>query len=280
VTSTIAILTDFGLDDTYVGVMKSVIISIQPEVQLIDLTHAIPPGDIQAGAFELWRAAPYLPPGCVILGVVDPGVGTGRRPVACDLGDIRAVGPDNGLFSYLLFDHPLQAAAQLGAPGFRLADPSATFHGRDLFAPAAAYLAGGLGLETIGPPMDAVVQLTPPRLKLHRDGAVEGEIIHRDHFGNLVTTIGRVSSQAGKLQLSDWTGRGLQRMLDPASDRLILPNGARLELGRTFGDVPAGTPLAYTGSAGLIEIGVNSGDASAVLGLNIGDTILLDSGEG
>ena len=122
-TSTIAILTDFGIEDTYVGVMKSVIVDIIPDVQVIDLTHSIPRGDIRAGAFELWRAAPYLPAGSILLGVVDPGVGTARQALALDLGEFKAIGPDNGLFSYLLFERELHEAARLESPEFRGGTP-------------------------------------------------------------------------------------------------------------------------------------------------------------
>ena len=272
----IAILTDFGIQDTYVGVMKSVIVDILPEVQLIDLTHAIPPGDVRTGAFEAWRAAPYLPPGCVLLGVVDPGVGTVRQPLALDLGTIKAVGPDNGLFSYLLYERELLGAARLESPEYRLPEPRATFHGRDIFAPAAAHLAGGLALSMLGPEVSDLERLEPPRLEADAGGSIQGEILLRDRFGNLVTSIGRISTEAGELQLRDWTGRGLQCRMDPRKCRLQLPDGSRLRLGRTFGDVPVGAALTYTGSMDLLEISINQGDAAATLKLKPGDRVLFN----
>jgi S-adenosylmethionine hydrolase len=277
---TIAILTDFGTNDTYAGVMKAVILKIQPDAQIIDLTHAIPRGDIRAGAFELWRVAAYLPPGCIILGVVDPGVGTERQPIALDLGDVKAVGPDNGLFSYLLFEHQIQGVARLEAPEFRLLAASGTFHGRDIFAPAAAHLACGRELQDLGPSLSGIKKLAAPELSVHPDGSISGEIIHRDHFGNLVTSIGRLSEASGRIKLKDWTGGGVTHELGFGSSRVILADGTRLSLARTFSDVPVGQALAYTGSVGLLEIAVNQGDASQMLGLTIGDTVLLNDGEG
>jgi len=275
----IAILTDFGTEDTYVGVMKSVILGIQPAARLIDLTHAIPRGSIRAGAFELWRAASYLPEGCILLGVVDPGVGTARRPVALAFDGLLAVGPDNGLFSYLLFERQLLGANELAAPELRLPQPSHTFHGRDVFAPAAAHLARGTALEAFGPPVLQLEQLPLPALR-PTPGAIEGEILHRDVFGNLVTSIGRLEQHGTALALQDWTGRGLQAGLDVRRCRLALPDGKSLPLGQTFADVPAGAALAYTGSTGLLEIAVNGGDAAELLGLNIGDVVRLHENKG
>lgn len=278
-TAAIAILTDFGLDDTYVGVMKAVILKIHPAVQFIDLTHAIPPGDIRRGAFELWRVAGYLPAGAVLLGVVDPGVGTERKAIALDLGELKAVGPDNGLFSYLLFERELQAVVSLTSPDVRLANVSDTFQGRDVFAPAAAHLARGLQFSTFGPRLSRLVELEAPELSEESNRLIRGEIIHRDHFGNLITSIGRIVEQGPELRLVDWTGRGLTRKLIRATSALILPDGTQLPLGRTFGDVPIGEPLAYTGSTGLLEIAVNNGDASAALGLKPGTIVHLSDGE-
>ena len=275
-TSTIAILTDFGIEDTYVGVMKSVIVDIIPDVQVIDLTHSIPRGDIRAGAFELWRAAPYLPAGSILLGVVDPGVGTARQALALDLGEFKAIGPDNGLFSYLLFERELHEAARLESPEFHLPVTSATFHGRDIFAPAAGHLARGVKVSSMGPSISTLVQLEAPLLEADPGGAVRGVILHRDRFGNLVTSIGRIAVDSDVLQIHDWTGRGLQRRMNRESCRLHLPDGTRLQIGRTFSDVPAGEALAYTGSMGLLEIGVNQGDASVGLNLKPGDKVLFN----
>jgi len=275
----IAIVTDFGIEDTYVGVMKSVILGIQPAARLIDLTHAIPRGSIRAGAFELWRAASYLPKGCILLGVVDPGVGTARRPVTLAFDELLAVGPDNGLFSYLLFEHRLLGAHELAAPELRLPEPSSTFHGRDVFAPAAAHLARGTSPEAFGPPVPQLLSLPLPVLR-PIPGAIEGEILHCDVFGNLVTSIGRLELHGAALALRDWTGRELQAGLDARSCQLVLPDGKSLPLAHTFADVPAGAALAYTGSTGLLEIAVNGGDAAEVLGLNVGDVVRLSEIKG
>ena len=140
-TKYIALLTDFGLDDIYVGMMKAVAAAITPNVRFIDLTHSIPPGDIRRAAFEAWRVRPYLPPDTILLAVVDPGVGTDRREIAIQLPGLSCVGPDNGLFSWLLYTTDRYKAAALINHQYQLGTISHTFHGRDVFATAAAHLA-------------------------------------------------------------------------------------------------------------------------------------------
>ena len=136
--------TDFGTEDEYVGVMKGVILSIAPEVRLVDLSHQIPPQDVRRAAFLLMNAVPYFPPDTVHLAVVDPGVGTERRPLAVRTPAGTFVGPDNGLFSWVLARVPEWGAVEIREPAYRLPLVSSTFHGRDIFAPAAAYLAAGV----------------------------------------------------------------------------------------------------------------------------------------
>jgi S-adenosylmethionine hydrolase len=186
----IAILTDFGTSDPFVGIMKGVIAQIAPGVPTIDLTHEIPPGDIRRAAVELWRSTPYFPNGTVFLCVVDPGVGTARRSVIVtgNLMQDRTekaytfVGPDNGTFTFL--EHTLPAW-ELKSPSFALQGASSTFHGRDVYAPAAAYAALGHAGAEFGPPVKELVRLPLPRLKTSANGQLQGEILHADHFGNL-----------------------------------------------------------------------------------------------
>src|SRR5262249_38210989 len=146
----VALLTDFGTADGYVGVMKGVLLGIAPRAQVVDLSHDVPPQQIATGAWILHTAWRYFPPDSIFVCVVDPGVGGARRPVALRAGDRLFVGPDNGLFSYILASEPPESAVILDNPRFHLTAPSATFHGRDIFAPAAGHLAAGVPLASLG----------------------------------------------------------------------------------------------------------------------------------
>ena len=183
----ITLTTDFGLRDPFVGIMKGVVLSICPSARLVDLTHEIPPQDVLAGGLALEAAAPFFPAGTVHLAVVDPGVGTTRRAIAIRAGGFYLVGPDNGLFTFAL-DGDGWTAVALTAPEYRLANVSRTFHGRDVFAPAAAYLASGVPLERLGPTVSDPERLRRPACRLE-DGELVGEVLDADRFGNLRTSI-------------------------------------------------------------------------------------------
>jgi S-adenosylmethionine hydrolase len=264
---TIALLTDFGTQDTYVGVMKGVIARIAPQAQVIDLTHSIPAGDIRQAAFKLWQAIPYFPSGTVFLTVVDPGVGTERLPVAVAWPDFAFVGPDNGLLTYLLAQGAPRMACRLQSPAYRLATVSSTFHGRDLFSPAAAHLALGVSIADLGPPVADLARFPLPRLELVEGPAVKGEILHADHFGNLITSLGILRADGDELVLEPWLPHCAPARLPLADLSLRLPNGASLNLRATFGDVAIGQALGYIGSEGLLEIAINRGRAADVLPL-------------
>ncbi|KPK90190.1 MAG: hypothetical protein AMJ88_16500, partial [Anaerolineae bacterium SM23_ 63] len=165
-TTTIALLTDFGEQDVYVGIMKGVINGIAPHANMIDLTHSVPPGDIHKAAFELYQAVSYFPLGTIFLVVVDPGVGTARRPVALSWPERICVGPDNGIFTYLLATRGEPTSVELRSSAYRLKEVSNTFHGRDIFAPAAVHLACGVELEELGPPAKDLFRIPLPRLEL------------------------------------------------------------------------------------------------------------------
>jgi S-adenosylmethionine hydrolase len=226
----ISLLSDFGHRDVYVGVMKAVILSANPRATLVDLTHEVPPQDVRAGAFLLAQAVTWFPRGTVHLAVVDPGVGTARRAVAIESGGHYFVGPDNGLFS--VCSGAATKAVILNVP--RAA--SATFHGRDLFAPAAARLSLGEKLESLGRPAGKLQKLPKSR----------GEIIWIDHFGNLITDL---TALKGELRVGDFRTRKLHR---------------------TYGEVSPGEPLALIGSHGFVEIAVRDGSAEKVLGISRG----------
>ncbi|TET35226.1 MAG: hypothetical protein E3J69_05605 [Anaerolineales bacterium] len=273
-TKHIAIITDFGMDDTYLGMMKAAIAGISPEARIIDLTHAIPPGDVQRAAFEAWRVRSYLPPETVLLAVVDPGVGTKRRAIALKLPGLYCVGPDNGLFSFLLYSTNKYKAAELVNPHYQLQTISNTFHGRDIFAPAAAYLAQDIPLEDFGPISQELVRLPDPLLEDLGAGSIQGEIMQSDHFGNLITSIGRFDNTDDDLSFKPWIPPFSARTIIAQDYEVILPQGNVVPLGRTFGDAPKGEALAYIGSSGLLEIAINGGDAAKTLNLTPGDEII------
>jgi hypothetical protein len=252
----IALLTDFGTRDIYVGVMKGVIATIAPEALLVDLTHEIAPGNIAGGAFCLGSAVAYLPTDTIYLAVVDPGVGTDRRAVALATGRGLFVGPDNGLCAPLV-TAVVHTAVELRERRFwRTAEPSATFHGRDLFAPVAAHLASGVPLAALGPAFDpaTLVPLTAPGYTLTPTG-IDGSIRAIDRFGNLVTTI-PAAAVAGR----PWRLR---------------VGGQLIPAGRTYGDRPPGEAVTLIGSHGFVELSINGGDAAAHFRLAQGDTVTL-----
>jgi len=240
----ITLTTDFGLRDPFVGIMKGVLLSICPSARLVDLTHDVPPQDVLAGGLALEAATPFFPAGTVHLAVVDPGVGTARRPIAVRVGGYYLVGPDNGLFTFAL-ERDGWAAVALAAPEYRLAEVSRTFHGRDIFAPAAAYLASGVPLERLGPAVSEPERLRWPGCRLEGDELV-GEVLDADRFGNLLTSIPAA-------RLAEIPGPGAVA-LEVAGRRLRGPLGAYAEGGD-------GEPAVIVGSTGRLEIFVKAGSA-------------------
>ncbi len=196
-TPAIALLTDFGLTDAYVGTMKGVMLSICPAARLIDLTHAVEPQNIRQAAYLLLTAYRYFPPQTVFLVVVDPGVGTARQPIAVETDHGFYVAPDNGVLSYVLSQVQIRQQVILQNPAYQLPAASQTFHGRDIFSPAAAHLANGVPITDLGPAVARIERLPDPLLKISAE-QVCGEVLHIDHFGNVITSIGRLI----------WTGRG------------------------------------------------------------------------
>jgi S-adenosyl-L-methionine hydrolase (adenosine-forming) len=243
VSAIITLLTDFGTADSYVGELKGTLLSLAPEAAVVDVTHDIAPGDVVAASYVLGRAWRTFPTGTVHLAVVDPGVGTRRRALAADVAGHRFVAPDNGLLSDV-FAEAHADVVNLPVP----ATASRTFHGRDVFAPAAARLARGAALAELGAAVSDLVHLAPRRLRTERTDLV-GQVVHVDRFGTLVTNV-------------------------PGS--AVVP-GVAVRLGRhsvavqaTFGDVPAGSPVAFVGSGGTLEIAVRDGRAETVLGVERG----------
>ncbi|MBI2501609.1 MAG: SAM-dependent chlorinase/fluorinase [Candidatus Latescibacteria bacterium] len=245
----ITLTSDFGLQDYYVGAMRGAILRLAPEARLVDLSHCIPPQDLLAGAWILRHAATEFPPGTVHLAVVDPGVGSARRPLVLASGGYLWVGPDNGLFSFAL-QTPGWRAYEIYHPELRGPRLSSTFHGRDLFAPAAAHLATGFPLESVGPPVSDPVRLEEASPRREEQGLL-GQVIHVDRFGNLTTNI------PGEA-VASW-GEGW---------RLCLGTGQVLtRLCRTYAEAEPGALLALVGSAGLLEVAVKGGSAARRLRL-------------
>jgi S-adenosylmethionine hydrolase len=271
----LTLLTDFGTEDEYVGVMKGIILSIAPDVRLVDLSHQVPPQDIRRAAFLLMNAVPYFPPDTVHLAVVDPGVGTERRPVAVRTPAGTFVGPDNGLFSWVLERVPEWTAVEIREPAYQLPLASSTFQGRDIFAPVAAHLAAGVPLEKLGPRVEDPVWLPPPRLEIS-DFAAEGEVLYADRFGNLVTSIGYLVRSEDTLALKSAFGSQAVLPVFPAGDAGVVVGNVQLRgIRRTYGEAAVGELLALVGSSGFLEIAVRQGSAAAALGAVPGTPVTL-----
>ena len=265
----ITLTTDFGIRDTYVGIMKGVILVINPNVQVVDLTHAIPPQDIYEAAFSIYAAHSYFPRGTIHVIVVDPGVGSDRRAIVCQTDNAFFVCPDNGVLSYLLQSTENEArppvnAVEIQNKAYYLPEVSNTFHGRDIFAPIAAHLSLGIPLEDIGPPVQTLVQL-PIQAPELSGNTLTGQIVKIDRFGNAITNISE-SAIAGLESAS--TGEISAYEIRIGSIRLNRFN-------RVYAESGVGKPLAIIGSSGLLEIAINSGNAKESLGLKWGDPVVI-----
>ena len=268
----VTLLTDFGLADTYAGVMKGVILSRAPAVDVVDLTHEVAPGAVEPAAFLLEGAWRYFPEGSVHVAVVDPGVGTQRRRIALHSGSHYFVGPDNGVLSAAL---PEQARGHRAADedyamhsvalpdgveavvieneNLLLRPVSATFEGRDVFAPAAAHLASGGALLDLGRPIESLLAFPAFRAPA-QDGRIEGLVLHVDRFGNLITDIAAED-------------------LPPSPSFTVA--GRTLALSHTYGD--ASGPAAIVSSSGSVEIAISRGSAALVLGAGFLDRVVVTS---
>ncbi len=254
----ITLITDFGGQGEYSGAMKGVILRLNPACQIIDITHEISPQNILQAAWVLKNCYAYYPPGTVHLVVVDPGVGTARRAVAVKKGEYSFVGPDDGVFTWI-YRQGKASVHELTDSRYHLSPVSDTFHGRDIFAPAAAHLSLGVKPASFGPAVEDPVSLEWPRPTLSR-GTLRGRILWADSFGNGMTNISREEFGPGL------EGRGVE----------ISGKGWRIKrISRTYGEGKPGETMALFGSGGLLEISINSGSARAALGLKAGDPIVL-----
>ncbi len=268
----IALLTDFGTSDPYVGVMKGVIATRCAEARTIDITHEVSSQNIRQAAYLLRSAYRYFPAHTIFLVVIDPGVGTERRPVAIQTSHGQFVGPDNGVFSAVLDDVDTWQAVALWPPE----DISTTFHGRDVFAPVAARLACGSALTEVGSPTVDLEHIAVLHADLSEPHALQGDVLHVDHFGNVITSLGPFEWQRNRHDLSLATRSG-QPIAFPASAAEIVLGTRRLSgIQATYGEVRPGDLLALINSDRQLEIAVNQGNAAWLLGCRIGDMVQLD----
>jgi S-adenosylmethionine hydrolase len=267
----ITLTTDFGLADPYVAIMKGVILSLNPAAAIVDITHQVRPQQVAQAAFLLAQALPYFPPATIHVVVVDPGVGTARRALALVTPEMFLVGPDNGVLSAALPEGTRRQAlpgpdsrsvhlpegyrAVALRPGRYTRRPvSATFHGRDIFAPAASHLSLGVGLEALGPAVRKIQALPPFRAARRFDGSLDGRVMHVDRFGNVVTDVCGEDLQTGRVE--------------------VTIGGQRIEgLARTYEGEP--DLKALVGSAGYLEVACRGGSAVERLGVDVGDSVLV-----
>jgi S-adenosylmethionine hydrolase len=262
----VTLLTDYGLEDGFVAACHGVIASLCPPARIIDITHLVPPGDVRRGAAIMAQTVPYLPAG-VHVAVVDPGVGTRRRAVAVAAGERVFVGPDNGVLSWAA-TAPEMRAYELTEKELWLDPVSATFHGRDIFAPVAAHIAAGRDVASVGAEIDpsGLVRLSPPSRTV-RDGTAEGEVLTVDRFGNVQLSLTRSDLDL----IGARCGGALTVMLGR--------HAVRVSYGETFGSVRPGELVAYTDAAGQVALAVNAGNAAQRLGLPPGAHVRLTVAE-
>jgi S-adenosylmethionine hydrolase len=252
----IALLTDFGTRDHYAGTMKGVVLGICPDATIVDISHDIPPHDVQTGALELAASYRYFPTGTVFLTVVDPGVGSARRGIAADAGDYKFVAPDNGVLTVVLDEHPPKRVVELTERKYARPTVSRTFEGRDRFAPAAAWLAKGIEVTAMGRPAGAIARLEMPQPRVSDDD-VEGEVLRVDRFGNLITNIDRKTFE--KL-----SGAPLDIHVGERQVSKVVT---------TYADASAGEVCALFGSTDHLEIAANGASAAEALGLGRGAAV-------
>ncbi len=249
----VTLLTDFGNEDPWVGVMKGVLSSIQPTLRIIDLTHAVPPHDVFSGAFTLYRSYADFPTGTINLCVVDPGVGGERRPLIVQTKDYLFVGPDNGLFSFLYKFDEVRKTIAVEASWYFRKPVSRTFHGRDVFAPVAAWLARGIDPSNFGREINDFAVIPVPVDSIGEDDSIEGEVCAVDRFGNLITNVRRATLDA----LAVKSGK--------QGFKVVI---AGKELDLTDGGYEQDAPLfALVNSSNLVEIAADAVPASKLLGV-------------
>jgi S-adenosylmethionine hydrolase len=255
----IALLSDFGSKDHYVGTMKAVILGICPDVTLVDITHEIAPHDVLDGALELAAAYRFFPAGTIFLAVVDPGVGSARRGIAAEVADYRFISPDNGLLTAVIRDVPPRKIVELTERRYARPTVSRTFEGRDRFAPAAAWLAKGIQLPALGRNLAMLQRVDIPQPVIS-DESIRGAVLRVDRFGNLVTNIDR---------------RAFEKFARDAAVQIAAGGATVGRLVATYADIQNGEVCALFGSTDHLELAANAGSAAARLGLTRGADVVI-----
>lgn len=255
----VALLSDFGTRDHYAGTMKAVVLGVCPDATLVDIGHDIPPHDVLTGALELAASYRYFPAGTVFLVVVDPGVGSARHGIAADTGEYRFVAPDNGVLTAVFRETPPKKVVELTERKYARPTVSRTFEGRDRFAPAAGWLAKGIGLSSLGRALTSYVSIDIPAPAIDADG-ISGEVLRIDRFGNLITNIDR---------------KAFDRL---AGTGAVLVRAGANDVGRvvnTYAEVAPGELCALFGSTNHLEVAVNGGNAAETLRLSRGAAVVV-----
>ena len=277
---TIALLTDFGTTDIYVGIAKAVILNICSSANIIDLTHNIQTANVRQAALALLHSYAYFPPQTIFTVVVDPGVGSARRVILARAGWYSFVAPDNGVLSYALDGLKDVQMVEMTNAAYRLPQMSNTAHGRDVFAPAAAFLAAGVELEKFGPALRDPVILPEP--ELHISGKwITGEVLNIDSYGNVLTSIGDLRWGApGRLTLNPRFGGSAPAIPIPADEAVVGACGHTITgIHRLYSDAARGEMVAVVGALGYLELAINQGNCAARLDVSIGDPITLQIGK-
>jgi S-adenosylmethionine hydrolase len=254
----VTLTTDFGLKDPYVAEMKAAILGICPAATIVDVTHLVEKFNVREGAFMLASAAPYFPEGTIHVAVVDPGVGTQRHPIIIHTKRGFFVGPDNGLMALAAEAQGVVHVRHIESRRLMLSHVSGTFHGRDIFAPAAAHLANGVPLAEFGPQLTEFVKPSFAKVSREKDTVV-GEVLNVDDFGNIITNI--PSKDTADFQ-------GLVQVELPHTF-------LELKLSQAYGNVKPQEPLVLVGSHGYLEIALNQGSAAAKFSAKVGDQVKL-----
>ena len=285
------LLTDFGNQDAYVGVMKGVITGINPLANIIDICHNIPPQDVFNAAYLLYTSYKYFPRGTIHVAVVDPGVGSRRNIVCVETKNYFFLVPDNGLLSFIVQEEKPKSIIRVTNSKYFLPSPSNTFHGRDVFAPVAAHLSLGVKPQQLGNKINQLEQLDIPKPVHRKTGQVEGQIVYIDRFGNLITNIAQeylvkgVGGQRSEV--------GMQKSEDRINQRkttlkelfslcntieTVIGKKKIMGLSKTYTDVKAGEPLVLIGSAGFLEVSINQGNAQKYFRVDRGNKIRVETG--
>jgi len=260
----ITLLTDFGLSDAYVGMMKGVIAQINSKATVIDLCHQVNPQEIKEAAFLLASSYSFFPPGTIHVAVVDPTVGGQRKPICLQAGAFYFIGPDNGVLSIASSRAGIKEMRVLESETFFLKTVSRTFHGRDIFAPAAAHLSAGADFNSVGPKVRSIKRISLPTPQV-RSGFIKGSILYRDRFGNLISNIAPETIA--------------KAFPDPKYNRLLISIGGRSirGLSRAYYEVPTGSTIALFSSYGFLEIAVRDGNAADMLQVGKGASIVVEA---